>query len=212
MRTQDMHTERDDTITVQQARGRRCPNRPETASIPPPGERGRLTHGRLLNCQVVVISTPTTSTAETLTPMTTPLTARQRLSELHRYAAVSGEDFTHQNLASARTNQLRFARCSFAGADLRYATLEGCWFKFCDFSGADLRGASLRGAVLAGCDLRDADLRDTDLTGARLSSVNTGIPRLGPTDITGARFEGTSLRNVQADAVIGWPPGPTRSE
>ncbi|WP_239930445.1 MULTISPECIES: pentapeptide repeat-containing protein [unclassified Streptomyces] len=139
--------------------------------------------------------------------MTTPLTARQRLSELHRYAAVSGEDFTHQNLASTRTNQLRFARCSFAGADLRYATLEGCWFKFCDFTGADLRGASLRGAVLAGCNLRDADLRDTDLTGARLSTVNTGIPRLGPTDITGARFEGTSLRNVHAEDVIGWPPG-----
>ncbi|CAM5609648.1 Pentapeptide repeat-containing protein OS=Streptomyces cyaneofuscatus OX=66883 GN=G3I52_13415 PE=4 SV=1 [Streptomyces cyaneofuscatus] len=144
--------------------------------------------------------------------MTTPLTAHQRLSELHRYAAVSGEDFTHQNLASTRTNQLRFARCSFAGADLRHATLEGCWFKFCDFTGADLRGASLRGAVLAGCNLRDADLRDTDLTGARLSSVNTGIPRLGPTDITGARFEGTTLRNVQADAVVGWPPEPVRSE
>ncbi|GGU50118.1 pentapeptide repeat protein [Streptomyces cavourensis] len=155
---------------------------------------------------------PPTSTAETLIPMTTPLTARQRLSELHRYAAVSGEDFTHQNLASTRTNQLRFARCSFAGADLRYATLEGCWFKFCDFTGADLRGASLRGAVLAGCNLRDADLRDTDLTGARLSTVNTGIPRLGPTDITGARFEGTSLRNVHAEDVIGWPPGPVRSE
>lgn len=144
--------------------------------------------------------------------MTMPLTARQRLAELHRYAAVSGEDFTHQDLTSTRTRQLRFARCSFQGADLRHATLDGCWFKFCDFSGANLRGASLRGAVLAGCDLRDADLRDTDLTDVRLSSVNTGIPRLGPTDVTGARFEGTSLCNVHAEDVIGWPPEAVRAE
>ncbi|WP_411081513.1 pentapeptide repeat-containing protein [Streptomyces sp. cmx-18-6] len=140
--------------------------------------------------------------------MTTPLTARQRLAELHRYAAVTGEDFTDQNLASTRTAQLRFSRCTFKGADLRHATLDGGSFKFCDLSGADLRGASLRGAVLAGCDLRDADLRDADLTDAILSSVNTGIPSLGPTDVTGARFEGASLRNVQAEDVTGWPPGP----
>lgn len=181
-------------------------------SSPPTGAQDHRKQGCLLNGQFDEISTPPATPAETLPHMTTPLTAGQRLSELHRYAAVSGEDFTAQNLASTRTNQLRFARCSFAGADLRYATLEGCWFKFCDFTGADLRGASLRGAVLAGCNLRDADLRDTDLTGARLSSVNTGIPRLGPTDITGARFEGTSLRNVQADAVVGWPPGAVRGE
>ncbi|MEV5687387.1 MULTISPECIES: pentapeptide repeat-containing protein [unclassified Streptomyces] len=40
--------------------------------------------------------------------------------------------------------RLRFTRCSFIGADLRHATLDGCSFKFCDFSGADARGASLR--------------------------------------------------------------------
>ncbi|WP_328398534.1 pentapeptide repeat-containing protein [Streptomyces sp. NBC_00390] len=140
--------------------------------------------------------------------MTTPLTARQRLAALHGRAAVNGEDFTGQNLASARTSQLRFTRCSFTGADLRHATLDGCSFKFCDFSGADLRGASLREVSLAGCDLRGADLRDTDLTDARLSSVNTGMPPFGLTDVTGARFDGASLRNVQAEGVSGWPPGP----
>lgn len=99
------------------------------------------------------------------------------------------------------------SHCSFIGADLRHATLDGSWFNFCDLSDADLRGASLRDVSLAGCDLRGADLRDTDLTGARLGSVNTGIPPHGLTDVTGARFEGATLRNVQGEGVIGWPPG-----
>ena len=148
-----------------------------------------------------------TDPADTLAHMTTSPTARQRLAALHRYAAVNREDFTGQNLAFTRTSRLRFTRCLFIGADLRHATLDGCWFKFCDLSGADLRGASLREVSLAGCDLRGADLRDTDLTGVRLGSVNTGMPPFGLTDVTGARFEGATLRNVQAEGVIGWPPG-----
>ncbi|MFD7897231.1 pentapeptide repeat-containing protein [Streptomyces sp. NPDC059743] len=144
-----------------------------------------------------------TGPADTLAHMT----ARQWLAALHSQAAVNGEDFTGQDLASARTARLRFTRCSFIGADLRHATLDGCWFKFCDLSGADLRGASLREVSLAGCDLRGADLRDTDLTYARLGSVSTGMPTLGLTDVTGARFEGASLRGVQVEGVIGWPPG-----
>ncbi|MFE1963362.1 pentapeptide repeat-containing protein [Streptomyces sp. NPDC059479] len=148
-----------------------------------------------------------TGPADTLAHMTTPLTVRQRLAALHSHAAVNGENFTGQDLASARTSRLRFTRCSFSGADLRHATLDGCWFKFCDLSGADLRGASLREVSLAGCDLRGADLRDTDLTYARLGSVSTGMPTFGLTDVTGARFEGASLRSVQVEGVIGWPPG-----
>lgn len=144
--------------------------------------------------------------AATLADVNTPLTARQRLATLHRYAAVNGEDFSGQSLASARTLSPRFTRCSFAGADLRHATLDGSWFTFCDLGGADLRGASLRGVSLAGCDLRGADLRDADLTDAALGSVNTGIPSYGLTDITGARFEGASLRDVRAEDVYGWPP------
>ncbi|WP_405638716.1 pentapeptide repeat-containing protein [Streptomyces sp. NBC_00019] len=174
------------------------------------GQQGRdRPHGgdRLTDGELPEIRATATDPADTLAHMTTPLTARQRLAALHSYAAVNGEDFTGQNLASARTSRLRFTRCSFIGADLRHATLDGCWFKFCDFSDADLRGASLRGVSLAGCDLRGADLRETDLTGARFGSVNTGVPPLGLTYVTGARFEGASLLNVQADGVIGWPPG-----
>ncbi|MGW1674057.1 pentapeptide repeat-containing protein [Streptomyces sp. NPDC002324] len=147
-----------------------------------------------------------TDPADMLAHMTTPMTARQRLAALHSHAAVNGEDYTGQNLASARTLRLRFTRCSFIGTDLRHATLDGCWFKFCDFSNADLRGASLRAVSLAGCDLRSADLRDTDLTDARFERVNTGVPPLGLTNITGAHFQGASLRNVRAEDVIGWPP------
>lgn len=37
--------------------------------------------------------------------------------------------------------------------------------------------------------------------------MNTDMPQLGLTNVTGARFEGASVRNVQAEDVIGWPPG-----
>ncbi|MEU9472484.1 pentapeptide repeat-containing protein [Streptomyces avermitilis] len=167
---------------------------------------------RLEGCEVPEIPATDTGPADTLAHMTTPLTARQRLAALHSYAVVNGEDFTGQDLASARTSRLRFTRCLFIGADLRHATLDGCWFKFCDLSGADLRGASLREVSLAGCDLRGADLRDTDLTGARFGSVNTGMLPFGLTDVAGARFEGASLRNAQAEGVIGWPFGHGGSE
>ncbi|GGM97344.1 hypothetical protein GCM10011578_017590 [Streptomyces fuscichromogenes] len=150
------------------------------------------------------IREPESGLAGTLTLMATPLNPRQRLAALQRYAALSGEDFTGQNLVSARTSQLRFTRCSFVAADLRHADLDGCSFRFCDLSGADLRGASLRGAHFAGCDLRGADLRGADLTDAGLGRVNTGRPPYGLTDITGARLEGAILRDVRHDDVIGW--------
>ncbi|WP_256102511.1 pentapeptide repeat-containing protein [Streptomyces sp. Ncost-T10-10d] len=45
---------------------------------------------------------------------------------------------------SARPEQLWFTRCSFRGADLCQATLNGFRFKLCDLRGANLSGASLR--------------------------------------------------------------------
>jgi uncharacterized protein YjbI with pentapeptide repeats len=140
--------------------------------------------------------------------MATPLTPRQRLTALRGYPVVAEEDFAGTDLVSLHASgHLRFHHCSFAGADLRHAALDGCSFLFCDLSGANLRGASLRGVSLSGCDLRGADLRDTDLTGARLATVNTGRPPHGLTDATGARFEGAVLRDIQVDSVIGWERG-----
>ncbi|KJK45510.1 pentapeptide repeat protein [Lentzea aerocolonigenes] len=132
------------------------------------------------------------------------MTARNRLIALRNHATVTAEDFSGQDLTSIRTHT-RFDRCTFAGADLRQATLDRCSFKMCDLSGANLRGASLRGVSLAGCDLRGADLRDTDLTGAHLGRVNTGIPPHGLTDVTGAMFDEAVLRDVRAEDVVGWP-------
>jgi uncharacterized protein YjbI with pentapeptide repeats len=131
--------------------------------------------------------------------------ARKWLAALPRYTVLNGEDFTGQDLASARASGFRFTRCSFTGVDLRQATLDDCWFKFCDLNSADLRGASLRGARLAGCDLRCADLRCADLTDAKFGRVNTGRPPHGLTDVSGIRVNGAILRNVQLDDVIGWP-------
>lgn len=135
--------------------------------------------------------------------MTREKAARQALGSLPYGAAVNRQNFDGQDLASARTQQLRFDRCSFVGADLRHATLDRCWFKMCDLRGVDLRGASLRGVDFGGCDLRDADLRDADLTGSRFGYVNTGARPYGLTNVTGADFTNALLRDVQVDQVIG---------
>lgn len=96
-------------------------------------------------------------------------------------------------------------RKSFAGEDLRQATLDDCFFKMCDFRGADLRGASLRRTVFAGCDLREADLRGADLTDAEFGYVLTHDPNYGLTDVTGVNWQGSCLKRVKVDRVIGWP-------
>lgn len=84
-------------------------------------------------------------------------------------------DFSKAALSSVSgPKMLRLDRCTFAGADLRHATLDGWHFKLCDLTGVSFRGASLRGAWFAGCDLSGADLRDTDLTDVQFGSVGVG--------------------------------------
>src|SRR5690349_5228405 len=94
---------------------------------------------------------------------------------------------------------------SFAGQDLRQATLDGAAFKMCDFRGADLRGASIRGAHFMGCDFREADLRNANLTGTTLSFVSTHSPDYGICDFRGARLDGATLTDVTAERVVGGP-------
>lgn len=130
--------------------------------------------------------------------------SKQMLSALARYTTVTRQMFDGQDLTSLRALNLWFNRCSFATADLRQATLDGCSFKLCDLRGADLRGASLRGVNWSGCDLRDADLRDTDLTAGQFGLVNTGAPPHGLTNVTGARFGNAITRDLKVDQVIGW--------
>ena len=132
---------------------------------------------------------------------------REALVARPRYATIRRESYDGMALASVQVQSLWFTRCSFRGADLRHATLDGCRFRWCDLRGVNLRGASLRGAMFAGCDLVDADLRDVDLTGARIGRVLTGAPPHGLTDATGVRIDGAVLRQVRFDEVVGWPGG-----
>jgi uncharacterized protein YjbI with pentapeptide repeats len=117
---------------------------------------------------------------------------------------INGRVFDAVDLSSVLMNQLWLERCSFIGADLRHATLDGCHFKLCDFRDATLRSASMRGAGFAGCDFRNADLRDTDLAGARFGYVLTGTDT-GRTDLTGTLLAGASLDGALFDNVIGRP-------
>jgi uncharacterized protein YjbI with pentapeptide repeats len=130
---------------------------------------------------------------------------RADLASLRRYSTVQRESFDGGDLVSVRVQPLSFTRCSFRGADLRHATLDGCHFKLCDLREVKLSGASMRGVIMAGCDLTGADLRAVDLTGARFGRVLTGAPPHGLTNATNVRLEGAVLRDLQLDQVIGWP-------
>ncbi|MFW2514696.1 pentapeptide repeat-containing protein [Demequina sp. SO4-13] len=75
---------------------------------------------------------------------------------------LSGLNLSQASLVSVSgPGTLWLDHCTFAGADLRHATLDDWHFKLCDLTSANLRGASLRGTSFAGCDLTGADLRDT---------------------------------------------------
>jgi uncharacterized protein YjbI with pentapeptide repeats len=133
--------------------------------------------------------------------------ARQVLTSVgSRY--VRRHRFDNQSLISVVVDRAAwFERCTFVGAALRLATLDGVHFKMCDFRGAQMRGASLRGVWFAGCDLRDTDLRDADLTGAHFGYVNTGKDDIGRTDLTGATLAGADTDRVTFEQVMGWPSG-----
>ena len=133
-----------------------------------------------------------------------PNATRGELAGARYGMSISGRVFDALDLNSVLMNQLWLDRCSFIGADLRYATIDGCHFMFCDFRDATLRSASMRGAGFAGCDFRNADLRDADLTGTRFGYVRTGSDT-GRTDLTGTLLAGASLDGALFENVIGLP-------
>ncbi|ABS03830.1 pentapeptide repeat protein [Kineococcus radiotolerans SRS30216 = ATCC BAA-149] len=108
--------------------------------------------------------------------------------------------FAGQDLTSVSIPRLLWLeRCSFDGADLRQATLDGMHLKLCTLKDANLRGASLRGVSFTGCDLTGADLRDADLHGASFGAVNTGNSS-GRTVLSGALLDQAALVDAEVDA------------
>jgi uncharacterized protein YjbI with pentapeptide repeats len=131
-------------------------------------------------------------------------TACERLNGLPPMTKVVDESFVGMSLSSLHPGSRWFDRCDFSGADLRLATLDGCFFRFCRFVGANLTGASIRGATFAGCDLTDADLGESDLTDSTFTFVNTGTPS-GLTVLTRANLRNATLDGVEAEHAVGWP-------
>lgn len=136
----------------------------------------------------------------------------ERVEEVLRRHSYKDEDFGDLDLSTHDLTRRWVTRCSFAGADLRHATLDGSFFTMCDFSKADLRAASLRGASFGGCSFRSADLRDADLNYVRLSRVDTGDPERGITVFTGAKLDGARLDHAAYDDSTVWPAGFTPPE
>ena len=126
-----------------------------------------------------------------------------RLQMLLTRAKIEKESFADMTLTSLRPAGRWFDGCEFAGADLRFATLDSCFFRFCDFSGANLQSASMRGATFAGCNFTDADLSNCDLTGSTLTAANTGAAN-GVTIVTGAVLTGARLGGIVTERVVGW--------
>ncbi len=105
--------------------------------------------------------------------------------------AVSGKDYTEQNL-----EQVEFSNVKLEGAN---------------FSRADLRGAVFNSVTLTNAQFRDADLTDSiaylsDFTGADLTNarLNTAIllkTTFNQATVTGADFTDATLERAQVKAL-----------
>jgi len=84
---------------------------------------------------------------------------------------------------------------SFAGADLRNASLFGAKLQDADFSGADLRDATLDSAVFEGTDLSNARLDDAFAFNTRFLNV-----RIDGADFTNVPLRGDALKRLCAVA------------
>lgn len=133
--------------------------------------------------------------AAEMTRGTRHVIARASYGQRLRRVSFAGQDLS--SVSAAGLSWLE--RCSFDGADLRQATLDGMRLKLCTLRNANLRGASLRGVHFAGCDLTGADLRGVDLHGASFSAVNTGDDS-GRTVLSGALLDQAALVGVEVGA------------
>ncbi|MGL4314667.1 MAG: pentapeptide repeat-containing protein, partial [Sphingomonas sp.] len=114
------------------------------------------------------------------------------------------------------------SRCTFVGADLRWARLDGAnlWgarldgailyearLDGADLSGARLDGANLSGARLDGAILIEARLDGANLSGARLDGADLSGARLDGANLSGARLDGANLFQARLDgAELSWVP------
>jgi uncharacterized protein YjbI with pentapeptide repeats len=120
-----------------------------------------------------------------------------------RYVGQTPNDRTVLRNEQCSTQKLTLSFSRDEAADLRFATLDQCHFRFCSVSRANLTGASMRGATLAGCDLTNADLTNCDLAGSTFTFVNTGGPD-GLTTFAGASLQNANLNGVIAERILGW--------
>lgn len=107
-------------------------------------------------------------------------------------ANVTGADFSGARLDKATFVNVRGDRARFEGADLRRAVFA----LGCSFAGADLRGARLDGCNLSGAVLRGADLSRAALDGGNLSACDMQGAKLYRVVARGARFSGADLRDA----------------
>jgi len=133
--------------------------------------------------------------------------SRQRITGAYVGQRLRHLSFAGQDLTSVSVSGLLWLdRCSFDGADLRQATLDGAHVEFCTLRGTNLRGASLRRVHFVGCDLTGADLRDADLHGASFGAVNPGDGS-GRTILRAVLLDEGALSNAEVDAGTVLPDG-----
>ena len=102
-------------------------------------------------------------------------------------------------------------RVFLAKADLKNASLPGCYLYKANLTEADLSEAYLFNAFLEKADLRKAILKETNLKGANLSYVNFKQADLEDAELNGADIQGADFRKArgltgeQIKAARCWP-------
>lgn len=131
--------------------------------------------------------------------------------------AVSDLDLSGREAAGAELDQCRYTTVSFAGVQMRRATIRDVEFARCDLANLLARDSSLNrvavhgsrttGAALLACTVRDVAFRDcrmdmTSFSGSRFDSVTFTNCRLdqanfGDADLSGVEFDHCDLSSAQ---------------
>ncbi|HLM74607.1 MAG TPA: pentapeptide repeat-containing protein, partial [Polyangiaceae bacterium] len=150
------------------------------------------------------------------------------------HAMLIDVDLRSANFANARMEQVSLVRCTldgasflkadlrgmrlaepctFVGADLRGAQMDGATLREADFSGADLSGATLCSSDLSKSILRDANLyrvvaknalfMRADLTGASLIAANLESAIFIKAKLARADFKGANLFRADLLRAVG---------
>ena len=112
-------------------------------------------------------------------------------------ANLAGADLRYAHLDGANLERADLVGAHLDGANLERADLVGANLRGAHLTRANLVGANLQGADLSGADLEGANLSSADLRSAKLQGANLSGANLGRANLEGANLTDANL--VDAD-------------